>query len=69
MLHATHLLSNIPVHTSTLPPHLQSGGWGPSWRTGLIVGVTALALIISILVFLVLRSRSFAVTYLEQQKV
>ena len=39
------------------------------WRTGLIVGVTALAIIISLLVFLVLRSRSYAVVYLDQQKV
>jgi hypothetical protein len=47
----------------------QSGGWDPIWRTGLIVGVTALAVIISLLVFLVLRSRSYAVIYLNQQKV
>ena len=45
------------------------GGWGPSWRAGLIVGVTALALVLSTLVLLVLRSRSQAVRLLKQQQV
>lgn len=39
----------------------------PAWFPGLIVGVTALAILISVLVLLVLRSRSRAVSLLEQQ--
>ena len=47
----------------------QSGGWGPSWRTGLIIGVTALSVFIAILVFLVLGSNARAVAFLKEQKV
>ena len=45
------------------------GGWGPSWEAGLIVGVTALAVVISTLVLLVLRSRSQAVRLFKEQQV
>ncbi|PNH06725.1 Mitogen-activated protein kinase kinase kinase 11 [Tetrabaena socialis] len=37
------------------------GGFGPSWRIGLLVGVTALAVLLAALVGLVLRSRQKAV--------
>eukprot|EP00798_Chlamydomonas_sp_ICE-L_P005109 gene5109-34911_t len=42
-------------------------GWDPSWFAGLIVGVTALCLILSILVGLVLRSRTKSISLLAQQ--
>ncbi|GLC33042.1 hypothetical protein PLESTB_000377300 [Pleodorina starrii] len=44
-----------------------ASGFGPSWRSGLLVGVTALALLLAGLVGLVLRSRHQAVKYLARQ--
>ena len=46
-----------------------SKGWDPPWRTGLLVGVSFLALVLALLVYLVLRSRAKAVCFLEHQKV
>ncbi|KXZ47893.1 hypothetical protein GPECTOR_32g506 [Gonium pectorale] len=43
------------------------GGFGPSWRTGLLVGVTALSVLLAVLVGLVLRSRHQAMAYLTRQ--
>ncbi|GLI65582.1 hypothetical protein VaNZ11_009155 [Volvox africanus] len=43
------------------------GGFGPRWRVGLIVGVTALSILLAVLVGLVLRSRHQAVKYLSRQ--
>ncbi|GIL92905.1 hypothetical protein Vretifemale_20388 [Volvox reticuliferus] len=45
------------------------GGFGPRWRVGLIVGVTALSVLLAVLVGLVLRSRDQAVKYLTRQLV
>ncbi|GFR47096.1 hypothetical protein Agub_g8666 [Astrephomene gubernaculifera] len=43
------------------------GGFGPHWRAGLLVGVTALAVLLAVLTALVLRSRTLAITYLDRQ--
>ncbi|PNW80365.1 hypothetical protein CHLRE_07g314500v5 [Chlamydomonas reinhardtii] len=44
-----------------------SGGFVPVWRAGLMVGITALALLLAVLVGLVLRSRGQAVESLQRQ--
>ena len=46
-----------------------SGGFVPVWRAGLMVGITALALLLAVLVGLVLRSRGQAVESLQRQMV
>ncbi|GIL44404.1 hypothetical protein Vafri_1882 [Volvox africanus] len=50
--------------TFCVEPH---GGFGPRWLAGLIVGVTALSILLAVLVGLVLRSRHQAVKYLARQ--
>lgn len=47
----------------------QNGGWNPKWAPALYAGVTLLCLLISILVFFVLRSRAKAVEFLGKQVV
>lgn len=45
----------------------QTGGWNPNWSPALYTGVTLLSVLISILVFFVLRSRAVAVDFLSKQ--
>jgi hypothetical protein len=45
----------------------QNGGWNPIWGPALYAGVTLLSLLISILVFFILRSRAKAVEFLSKQ--
>lgn len=45
----------------------QSGGWAPVWAPALYAGVTVLSVLISVLVFFILRSRKKAVEFLEKQ--
>ena len=45
----------------------QNGGWNPNWGPALYAGVTVLSVLISVLVFFVLRSRASAVDFLSKQ--
>ncbi|KAG1662464.1 hypothetical protein FOA52_009672 [Chlamydomonas sp. UWO 241] len=47
----------------------QPGGWYPAWTAGLIIGFTALVVIVSVLIFYVLRSREQAQTSLGYEKI